>query len=268
MSAAQNPWPHIGQLFVEEGYLTSAQLEGALAEQRRSGDRLGEILIERGYITRIHLAGALSKQWSWKGEIPSSIEPQAALTQLPDESVEPEPVEAPAELVPVSELSPTVVPVPELSSTEPKETDEPEPVIAASEPVPLPTFSPTLVPLPGLPSIDPPPPVYPSANGTPVATPAHAEVEANAAPQPLPPAFEEQERLLQELQARLRETHEQLAAGEERIGSFDTILGELSQTCAALNARLDAQTREIDDLRRVVADQSTRLASAASALLA
>jgi uncharacterized coiled-coil protein SlyX len=279
MSAAQNPWPHIGQLFVEEGYLTSAQLEGALAEQRRSGDRLGEILIERGYITRIHLAGALSKQWSWKGEIPSSIESPAALTQLSDESVEPEPIEPPADPVPVSELSPTVVPVPELSSTEPSatlvqapeettETEEPEPVVAASEPVPVPAFSPTLVPLPGLPSIDPPPPVHPSANGTPVATPAHAEVEANAAPQPLPPAFEEQERLLQELQARLRETHEQLAAGEERIGSLDAILGDLSQTCAALNARLDAQTREIDDLRRVVADQSTRLASAASALLA
>ena len=106
MSAAQNPWPHIGQLFVEEGYLTSAQLEAALAEQRRSGERLGEILIERGYITRIHLAGALSKQWSWKGEIPSSIEPPAAPMQLVEESVEPEPVAAAPEFVLVPELPP------------------------------------------------------------------------------------------------------------------------------------------------------------------
>ena len=52
------------------------------------------------------------------------------------------------------------------------------------------------------------------------------------------------------------------------IGSLDSILAELSKAYAALNARLDAQTREIEDLRRVVADQSTRLASAARALLA
>ena len=95
------------------------------------------------------------------------------------------------------------------------------------------------------------------------ASPVH--VEAFAAPVS---GLEDQERLLQELQARLRETHEQLAAGEARIGSLDAILGELSQAHAALNARLDTQTREIEDLRRVVADQSTRLATAASALLA
>jgi hypothetical protein len=249
MSTAQNPWPHIGQLFVEEGYLTSAQLEGALAEQRRSGERLGEILIERGYITRIHLAGALSKQWSWKGELPSSIETPATPIQLVEQIVEPEPEPAPA--------APEIVLVPELPATDP-----------------------------------PPPPTYPDANEVPVGAPMSPELDddTESQPAPTPPieesseptvspvpteavaapvtGLEDQERLLEELQARLRDTHEQLAAGEERIGSLDAILGELSQACTVMNARLDAQTREIEDLRRVVADQSTRLATAASALLA
>src|SRR5712691_3638916 len=64
VSTAQNPWPPIGQLFFERGRVTSAELESALAEQRRTGERLGEILVKRGRISRIELAGALSTQWS------------------------------------------------------------------------------------------------------------------------------------------------------------------------------------------------------------
>jgi uncharacterized coiled-coil protein SlyX len=245
MSTAQNPWPHIGQLFVEEGYLTSAQLERALAEQRKTGERLGEILIERGYITRIHLAGALSKQWSWRGEVPRSIESHETSLHPPQETVEPEPVVAVPEFVLVPELPPTD-----------------------------------------------PPPAYPNANGTPAAAPAFREfegdVQSQASPAPtveesreLAPSpvriealaapvsgLEDHERLLRELQARLRDTEEQLAAGEARIAPLEAILAELSQVDAALSARLDAQAREIEDLRRVIADQASRLATAASALLA
>jgi hypothetical protein len=228
MSTAQNPWPPIGQLFVEQGHLTAAQLEAALVEQEKTGGRLGEILVERGYISRTDLAGALSKQWSWKNHTPRSIELPVALVPSPQESVEPEPV-APA---------------------------------------------PELVPVPAPPAIDPPP----------VEAPMVAEVEDHAVsqwqPSPTPTVEEstepsassaridDQERLLQDLQARLRGTHEQLAAGEARLGSLEAMLGELSRAFATLNTRLDAQTREIEDLRRVVADQATRLATAASALLA
>jgi uncharacterized coiled-coil protein SlyX len=294
MSAAQNPWPHIGQLFVEEGYLTSSQLEGALAEQRRSGERLGEILIERGYITRIHLAGALSKQWSWKGEIPSSIETPATPMQLVEESVESEPAAA----------APEFALVPELPAT------DPPPTYPSANGVPMgAATSPDL-------EVDaesqPSPTPWIEESGEPTASPVRVEafaahvssledqerllrdpdlkgdVESQASPAPSVEesaelaassvridalaarvsGLEDQERLLRELQARLRDTHEQLAAGEARIGSLDAILAELSKAYAALNARLDAQTREIEDLRRVVADQSTRLASAARALLA
>jgi hypothetical protein len=245
MSTAQNPWPHIGQLFVEEGYLTSEQLERALDEQRRTGERLGEILIERGYITRIHLAGALSKQWSWRGEVPRSIESQETSPHPSQESFEREPVVAVPEFVLVPELPPAD-----------------------------------------------PPATYPNANGTPAGAPTFRQFEGDAESQASPtPAVEENgglatspvrieavaapvsgledhERLLRELQTRLRDTQEQLAAGEARIGPLEAILVELTQVDAALSARLDAQSREIEDLRRVIADQASRLATAASALLA
>jgi uncharacterized coiled-coil protein SlyX len=294
MSAAQNPWPHIGQLFVEEGYLTSAQLEGALAEQRRSGERLGEILIERGYITRIHLAGALSKQWSWKGEIPSSIEPPAAPVQLVEESVEPEPAAAAPEFVLVPELPATDSPhtypsangvpmgAPTSSVLEGDAESQPLPTPSVEEIV-APTPSPVRIeafaaPVSGLEDQERPlrDPDFnggaePQASPTPSVKEsgelAASSLRIDALAERVS-GLEDQERLLRELQARLRDTHEQLAAGEARVGSLDAIVAELSKAYAALNARLDAQTREIDDLRRVVADQSTRLASAARSLLA
>jgi hypothetical protein len=219
MSTAQNPWPPIGEMFVEQGILTSAQLEHALAEQRETGGRLGEILVERGYISRIHLAGALSKQWSFRHDAQGSTESPAAPIPSPEESVESEPVAAAIEWVPL-------------------------PALPASEPPPAPPVEQrvefTMSPL---------------------------RIDTVAAPVAAVSGLEDQERLLRDLQARLRETHEQLAAGAARLGPLEAKLAELSQAHGTLNARLDAQTREIEDLRRVTADQAMRLAAAASALL-
>jgi uncharacterized coiled-coil protein SlyX len=113
VSTAQNPWPPIGELFVEQGHLTPAQLEVALAEQRETGTPLGEILVEHGYITRIHLAGALSKQWSWRHQtpdLPGAAAP-VSVSVAPEETFEPEPVEDAFELVSlpaVAEVEPYV----------------------------------------------------------------------------------------------------------------------------------------------------------------
>jgi hypothetical protein len=56
------PWRPLGTLLVERGLLASAQLDHALAEQRRTGRLLGQILVERGYLTNISLARALADQ--------------------------------------------------------------------------------------------------------------------------------------------------------------------------------------------------------------
>jgi chromosome segregation ATPase len=79
--------------------------------------------------------------------------------------------------------------------------------------------------------------------------------------------LEDQDNLLRELRTHLRETREQLVAGEARLGALEAILAEFSQTYAALNARLDAQTRDLDDLRRITAEQATRITTAGRALL-
>jgi MSHA biogenesis protein MshE len=52
----------LGEILVEQGVLTSAQLDAALAQQRSSGLRLGRILIGQGLLSERGLAVALARQ--------------------------------------------------------------------------------------------------------------------------------------------------------------------------------------------------------------
>jgi len=56
--------PRLGDLLIARGYLTSEQLEAALAEQRENGGRmlLGELLVERGYCSEDHVLECLAKE--------------------------------------------------------------------------------------------------------------------------------------------------------------------------------------------------------------
>lgn len=69
----------IGEIFVEQGVVTPAQLEAALSTQSESGQRLGEVLVAQGVITRLELASALADQWSTLQKIrppePKPVEP-------------------------------------------------------------------------------------------------------------------------------------------------------------------------------------------------
>ena len=58
------PWRPLGKLLIENEFLTRAQLERALVEQRASGGRrlLGEILVGSGFLSGISLARALAEQ--------------------------------------------------------------------------------------------------------------------------------------------------------------------------------------------------------------
>lgn len=57
-------WRPLGKLLIEKEFLTRAQLEQALDEQRASGGRrlLGEILVGSGFLTGVFLARALAEQ--------------------------------------------------------------------------------------------------------------------------------------------------------------------------------------------------------------
>jgi hypothetical protein len=52
----------IGQILVDKGEISEADLQAALEEQERSGRRLGEILIEQGRSSWLALARALAEQ--------------------------------------------------------------------------------------------------------------------------------------------------------------------------------------------------------------
>ena len=54
----------IGEIFVERGHITPAQLEEALATQAETGELLGEILVSRYNVPRVELAGVLAEQWA------------------------------------------------------------------------------------------------------------------------------------------------------------------------------------------------------------
>ncbi len=52
----------LGALLVQSGKITSRQLDQAIAEQQRSGDRLGEVFIRLGMLTQMQLKGLLDLQ--------------------------------------------------------------------------------------------------------------------------------------------------------------------------------------------------------------
>jgi hypothetical protein len=86
MDSSQFPWRPLGALLVERGLLTEADLERALAEQRRTGRVLGQILVSGGYVSGLSLARALADQHGvelrpTRGTEPdlSSPEPQSAV---------------------------------------------------------------------------------------------------------------------------------------------------------------------------------------------
>jgi plasmid stabilization system protein ParE len=63
VEAAHIVWRPLGQLLVEQGMLTSSELERALAEQQKSGRRLGEIIVELGFVSGPELSNALAAQY-------------------------------------------------------------------------------------------------------------------------------------------------------------------------------------------------------------
>ena len=60
MEKVDLPWDQLGALLVEKKLLTAADLERALAEQRRTGRLLGQILVVQGFLTASELARALA----------------------------------------------------------------------------------------------------------------------------------------------------------------------------------------------------------------
>jgi len=52
----------LGDILVEEGYISRQQLEDAKEDQKINGERLGDILVKKGWITQSELTRAMAKQ--------------------------------------------------------------------------------------------------------------------------------------------------------------------------------------------------------------
>jgi uncharacterized coiled-coil protein SlyX len=63
VEAAHIAWRPLGQLLVERGLLTGAELEHALAKQQQTGKRLGATIVECGFVSGPELESALSAQY-------------------------------------------------------------------------------------------------------------------------------------------------------------------------------------------------------------
>ncbi len=79
-------WRPLGELLVESGVLTPSELEGALAEQRRTGRLVGEILVESGYVSAFSLGRALAGQHGVELRTTGSAEPGAGAAATPPSS--------------------------------------------------------------------------------------------------------------------------------------------------------------------------------------
>lgn len=62
LDPARIPWRLLGELLVDRSLLADADLDAALSEQERTGQRLGEILVGRGLLSAAELARALAEQ--------------------------------------------------------------------------------------------------------------------------------------------------------------------------------------------------------------
>jgi hypothetical protein len=71
-------WPPLGRLLVDGGLITEAQLEQALAEQRRDGARLGDVVLRKGWISRLALAAIVARQHGLELSAASPAEPTEA----------------------------------------------------------------------------------------------------------------------------------------------------------------------------------------------
>jgi len=108
----------IGQILVEKGEISEADLEAALAEQERSGRRLGEILIQQGRTSWLALAQAIAEQVLDIQNSPAVPEPKPA----PEPKAEP----APDPVAMVRELAERVASLPPVPDPLPAPGPDPE----------------------------------------------------------------------------------------------------------------------------------------------
>jgi hypothetical protein len=81
-------WKPLGTLLVEKGMVSDVQLKQALAEQNESGGFLGEILVDKGWLTAADLVFALAAQLGLEFDVKRAAGPAGEAAILPSERPE------------------------------------------------------------------------------------------------------------------------------------------------------------------------------------
>jgi DNA repair exonuclease SbcCD ATPase subunit len=230
MEAAHTSWRSLGELFVERGLISEADLERALAEQVATKRRLADILVRRGLVTGRDITNALMEQLGTEAPLEASPAPAAAFAPAPPPAPTPIAEQRKAEIVPLPDPV-QAGPAAAAAATEPKAEQPKQAPRKTSEPE-----GKQEAPLPG---------------GYDLAISAHALIaEADS-----------RRRVAESELAAEREAHAQVLRGLEQVRaeldardlSTDSLAKELEQTQARLRTREDELSSEVsiwDEARR------------------
>jgi hypothetical protein len=233
MEAAHTSWRSLGELFVERGLISEADLERALAEQVATKRRLADILVRRGLVTGHDITNALMEQLGTEDPMEASLAPAAA--PAPASAPAPAPAPTPIAEQRKVEIAPLPDPVPgpaaAAAATEQKDDPSKQAPPKKSEPEQKPE-----APLPG---------------GHDLSISAHALIaEADS-----------RRRVAESELAAEREAHAQVMRGLEQVRaeldardlSTDSLAKELEETQVRLRTREDELSSEVsiwDEARR------------------
>ncbi|MGF1511495.1 MAG: hypothetical protein ACFB9M_18535 [Myxococcota bacterium] len=105
----------LGELLTRAGVISSQQLEAAMAEHERRGERLGRVLVERGYVSEAVLVRVLSRQLGvrpanlQRAWVPAEILQKLTETFLRDNAICPEGFDEPGRALRLAMADPTNV---------------------------------------------------------------------------------------------------------------------------------------------------------------
>jgi uncharacterized phage infection (PIP) family protein YhgE len=248
VDAAPDTRRQLGQIMVDEGFLTEDQLLDALAEQNRSGTPLGKVLVDLGFVSPGAVANALAEQHG--GLLRTEYGTSAGLREMAGRA--PIRSEAPQPTLPMPAAAP-VAAAPQPAPAAPLGSGL---RLAGSTPEAPAAETPALVEAPALPpEPEPEPAPEPEPEPAPATTPAPehtARIEELESQ--LHAVVTERNSLAQsfnELQARLSEAAQAHEAG---------VNAEVAQRVGALESQLQAASANREELERAQQLAAERIA--------
>lgn len=271
MDPAPDTRRQLGQIMVEEGFVTADQLQHALSEQNRTGQPLGKVLVDLGLVSPGAVANALAEQHG--GLLRTEYGTSTGLREMAGRAairVEgAPPPQAPSESepasVPVTPAPPPPAPLGGGLRLAGAAAPEPAP---APVPIPLPEPAPAAPELPPAAAVEPEP--EPQFQPEPEPEPVF---EA-----PAPPPVEDHSERVAELESKLHavlternslaqslnEAHARLA--EAAQSHQESVTAEAEQRIHALESQLQGVQAGREELERAHAESSGRVGELESRL--